>query len=186
MDGHHCAIFPANGANTPVEIFESDTPLRVEVREIVCDSGGPGKMRGGLGRRMVIRIPDDQYAPQPPVTVAVQAGRFRYPPQGIFGGNAGAKARFLNNDEPADPSGLTFCEPGDLLTFCSAGGGGYGDPFERDIKAVETDVMQGYVSIDHARRYYGVAIDSATQKADPAATDALRRLKKPADQGTEK
>jgi N-methylhydantoinase B len=45
MDGHHCAIFPANGANTPVEIFESDTPLIVESRELVCDSGGPGKMR---------------------------------------------------------------------------------------------------------------------------------------------
>ncbi len=49
MDGHHCAIFPANGANTPVEIFESDTPLIVEERCLVCDSGGPGKMRGGLG-----------------------------------------------------------------------------------------------------------------------------------------
>ncbi len=186
MDGHHCAIFPANGANTPVEIFESDTPLRVEAREIICDSGGPGKMRGGLGRRMVIRIPDDEYAPQPPVTVAVQAGRFRYPPQGIFGGSAGVKARYLNNDKPADPSGLTFCKSGDLLTFCSAGGGGYGDPFERDIEAVETDVMQGYVSIEHARKYYGVAVDSATQKADPAATDALRRLKKAADRRTEK
>ncbi len=43
MDGHHCAIFPANGANTPVEIFESDTPLIVEARELVCDSGGPGQ-----------------------------------------------------------------------------------------------------------------------------------------------
>ncbi|MGD9045895.1 MAG: hydantoinase B/oxoprolinase family protein, partial [Desulfobacterales bacterium] len=49
MDGHHCAIFPANGANTPVEIFESDTPLIVEERSLICDSGGPGKMRGGLG-----------------------------------------------------------------------------------------------------------------------------------------
>ena len=80
MDGHHCAIFPANGANTPVEILESDTPLIVEARELVCDSGGPGKMRGGLGRRMVIRVPDDEYAPLPPTTIAIQAGRFRYAP----------------------------------------------------------------------------------------------------------
>jgi N-methylhydantoinase B len=87
-DGHQCAIFPANGANTPVEIFESDTPLLVEERCLVCDSGGPGKQRGGLGRKMVIRVPDDELAPQPPTSIAVQAGRFRYPPQGLF--NAGA------------------------------------------------------------------------------------------------
>ncbi|MGD8765866.1 MAG: hydantoinase B/oxoprolinase family protein, partial [Desulfobacteraceae bacterium] len=84
MDGHHCAIFPANGANTPVEIFESDTPLVVEERSLICDSGGPGKMRGGLGRKMVVRVPDDELAPKPPTSIAVQAGRFRYPPQGLF------------------------------------------------------------------------------------------------------
>ena len=56
-DGHHVAIFPANGANTPVEIFESDTPLIVEKRELLADSGGPGKMKGGLGRRVVLPDP---------------------------------------------------------------------------------------------------------------------------------
>ncbi|MBW2513953.1 MAG: hydantoinase B/oxoprolinase family protein, partial [Deltaproteobacteria bacterium] len=80
-DGHQCAIFPANGANTPVEILESDTPLRVISRELLCDSGGPGKKRGGLGKRMRIRVPDDDLAPQAPVAIAVQAGRFRYAPQ---------------------------------------------------------------------------------------------------------
>ena len=118
MDGHHCAIFPANGANTPVEILESDTPLLVEERGLLPDSGGPGKRRGGLGRRKVIRVPDDELAPLPPVTIAVQAGRFRYPPEGLFGGGDASKARFLKNEEPADPSGLTFCRtrrPGGLL-----------------------------------------------------------------------
>ena len=154
-DGHHCAIFPANGANTPVEIFESDTPLLVEAREIVCDSGGPGKMRGGLGRRMVIRIPDDEHAPLGPVTIAMQAGRFRYPPQGIFGGHPGAKAMFLHNDQPGDPSGLTFCRPGDTLAFYSAGGGGYGNPGERDKEAVEKDMRYEYVSHEKAKTDYG-------------------------------
>jgi len=175
MDGHHCAIFPANGANTPVEIFESDTPLVVLERGLIEDSGGPGRMRGGLGRKMVVQVPADDLGPQPPVTVAVQAGRFRYPPEGIFGGGAGMKAQFLCNGTPADPSGLTLCQRGDVISFCSAGGGGYGDPWERDPAAVESDVLNGYVSIERAREDYGVVIDPAAVEVDLEATMKLRK-----------
>jgi len=175
MDGHHCAIFPANGANTPVEIFESDTPLIVESRELVCDSGGPGKMRGGIGRKMVIRVPEDAQAPRSPTTVAVQAGRFRYPPEGIFGSSPGSKARFLKNGQPADPGGLTFCDPGDVLSFYSAGGGGYGSPLERDPAAVEADAINGYISIDRAKEDYGVILDPVSRKVELTATEKLRK-----------
>ncbi|UCF91570.1 MAG: hydantoinase B/oxoprolinase family protein [Desulfobacterales bacterium] len=178
MDGHHCAIFPANGANTPVEIVESDTPLIVEERALVCDSGGPGRLRGGLGRKMVIRVPDDEFAPRPPTTVAVQAGRYRYPPEGLFKGGAGAKAQFLHNGRAADASGLTLCQSGDVLAFYSAGGGGYGDPLERDPQAVEQDVFNGYVSIEGARVDYGVIIDPVTAKADLNETAKIRALRK--------
>ncbi len=174
MDGHHCAIFPANGANTPVEIFESDTPLIVAERSLVCDSGGPGKMRGGLGRKMVIRVPDDEFAPRPPISIAVQAGRFRYPPQGLFGAKAGAKAQFMINDQCGDPSGLTLCQPGDVVHFQSAGGGGYGNPLERDPQAVEKDVFNGYASIERARQDYGVVIDPVTLKVNIEETRKLR------------
>ena len=174
MDGHHCAIFPANGANTPVEILESDTPLIIESRELVCDSGGPGNYRGGIGRKMVIRVPDGAQAPQPPTTIAVQAGRYIYPPEGIFGGKPGARARFLQNDADADPSGLTFCETGDVISFYSAGGGGYGDPLKRDPAAVAKDVRYGYVSLEKAREDYGVVIDPETLSADTGATELLR------------
>jgi N-methylhydantoinase B len=173
-DGHQCAIFPANGANTPVEILESDTPLMVLARELICDSGGAGKKRGGLGRRMTIRIPDDGHAPEPPVAIAVQAGRFRYAPQGIFGGKPGDKAKYLKNDLPADPSGLTFCDNGDTIGFHSAGGGGFGSALERDILAVEKDVHYGYVSLEKAKTDYGVIIDTKTLKADQNATQRLR------------
>lgn len=173
-DGHHCAIFPANGANTPVEIFESDTPLMVVSREIVQDSGGPGRMRGGPGRKMVICVPEGEFAPTPPVTVAVQAGRFKYPPQGLFGGHAGSRAQFLKNDEPADPSGLTFCKPGDVLSFYSAGGGGYGNPMERDAAAVEKDVQYDYVSIESAKTEYGVVIDPESGRVDLEETRRMR------------
>jgi len=174
MDGHHCAIFPANGANTPVEIIESDTPLLVEAREILCDSGGPGRKRGGLGRRMVLHIPDDETAPDGDLTIAVQAGRFRYPPRGIFDGKNSLKARFLKNGKPADPSGLTFCQPGDRVAFYSAGGGGYGSPLERDPDEVLSDVRNGYVSIGKAKEDYGVAIDPVTMTVNLAKTEALR------------
>jgi N-methylhydantoinase B len=178
MDGHHCAIFPANGANTPVEIFESDTPLIVEARSLICDSGGPGKMRGGLGRKFVIRVPDDDSAPEPPTSIAIQAGRYRYAPKGLFKGGSANKAQFVVNDRAGDPSGLTLCESGNVIKFHSAGGGGYGDPLERDPQAVEQDVFNEYVSIEQARDDYGVVIDSKTLEADLKATAKLRAERK--------
>jgi N-methylhydantoinase B len=174
-DGHYVSIFPANGANTPVEIFESDTPLLVEKRELLSDSGGAGKMKGGLGRRVVFRIPDDEYAPMPPVNLGIQSGRYRYPPEGLFGGKPGAKAQFLVSGRPGNPFGLTRMKPGDVIIMDAAGGGGYGDPLERDPEMVQDDVIQGYVSMEKAREDYGVVIDPATMKADLAATDELRR-----------
>ena len=177
-DGHHCAIFPANGANTPVEIFESDTPLIVEERSLICDSGGPGRLRGGLGRKFVVRVPDDELAPTPPTSIAIQAGRYRYPPRGLFKGGAANKARFMVNDQDGDPSGLTLCESGDIIQFHSAGGGGYGNPLERDPQAVERDVLNEYISVGQALNDYGVAIDPQTLKADLAQTSKLRSQRK--------
>jgi N-methylhydantoinase B len=156
-DGEHCYIFPANGANTPVEILESDTPLIVESRELLIDSGGPGKLRGGLGRRVVFRVPDDEYGPLPPVNLGIQSGRYRLPPEGLFGGKAGARAQFLVNRESGDPYGLTRLQPGDVVTMDAAGGGGYGDPKERDRDALIRDVRDGKVSLESAQEEYGLA-----------------------------
>jgi N-methylhydantoinase B len=178
MDGHYVAIFPANGANTPVEILESDTPLIVEKRELLADSGGPGKMKGGLGRSVVLRIPDDKYAPLPPVNLGMQSGRFRYPPQGLFGGKNGSKARFLVNGEPGNPYGLTQLKPGDMVIMDAAGGGGYGAPLEREMELVESDVTEGYVSIESASEDYGVVIDPETGKVDLKASQKLRKALK--------
>jgi N-methylhydantoinase B len=174
MDGHQCAIFPANGANTPVEIFESDTPLIVEERSLITDSGGAGKQRGGLGRKMVIRVPDDEFAPQPPTSIAVQAGRYRYAPQGLFGAGPGAGAQFVINDDTGDPSGLTLCQSGDIIQFHSAGGGGYGNPLERDPEAVAADAFNGYISVERAREDYGVVVDPGTFKVNMEETERLR------------
>ncbi len=173
-DGNYVYIFPANGANTPVEIFESDTPLIVEKRELLINSAGPGRMKGGLGQREVFKIPDDQYGPLPPVNLGIQAGRHILPPEGLFGGKPGARAQFLINEVPGNPFGLTQLKPGDRVTIDAAGGGGYGNPLERDPEMVERDVLEGYVSLERAKEDYGVVIDPKTLKLDKEATKRLR------------
>jgi len=173
-DGEYCYIFPANGANTPVEIFESDTPLLVEKRELIRDSGGPGRTKGGLGRRMILKIPDDAYAPIPPVYLGIQAGRYRYPPEGLFGGMPGGKASFLVNGNAGNAYGLTRLKPGDVVVMDAAGGGGYGSPLEREPEMVAADVMEGYVSLAAARERYGVVVREDDFSVDQEATNKLR------------
>lgn len=170
-DGNYVYIFPANGANTPVEIFENDTPLIVEKRELIMDSGGPGKMRGGLGKREVFKIPDDEYAPLAPVNLGIQAGRYIYPPEGLFGGKPGAKAQFLINGSPGNPYGLTQLKPGDVVTINAPGGGGYGNPLDRDAEMLASDVAEGYVSLDGAHSDYGVDVKPGTPEIDVTKTD---------------
>lgn len=174
-DGYYDYIFPANGANTPVEIFESDTPLIVEKRELLTDSGGPGRKKGGLGRRVVFRVPDDEYAPSSMVSLGIQSGRFKYPPEGLFGGKEGRKALFTVNDEKGNPYGLTQLSPGDRVVMDAAGGGGYGDPAERDPELVALDVREGHVSVERAREDYGVVLNAETLEVDLPATTALRK-----------
>jgi N-methylhydantoinase B len=173
-DGNYVYIFPANGANTPVEIFESDTPLIVEKRELLADSGGPGKMKGGLGKRELFRIPDDEYGPIPPVNLGIQAGRYLYPAEGLFGGKTGTRAQFLVNGDPGNSYGLTQLKQGDVVTIDAPGGGGYGNPLEREPEMVLRDVLEGYVSLEHARTEYGVVIDPVTFAVDEARTKELR------------
>jgi len=174
-DGNYVYIFPANGANTPVEIFESDTPLIVEKREVLADSGGPGRMKGGLGKREVFKVPDDQYAPIPPVNLGIQAGRYLYPAEGLFDGKPGTRAQLLINGIQGNSYGLTQLQPGDTITIDAPGGGGYGNPLEREPDMVLNDVIEGYVSIERAETDYGVVINPETYTVNMEKTRRLRR-----------
>ena len=153
-DGSGSFVFPANAANTPVEIFESDTPLVIRSRELLVDSGGAGRFRGAQGRREVIWVPDEEHGPLGSVGMAIQSGRFQLAPEGLFGGRSGSLARLTVNGRPADSYGLTRLRKGDVVEFDTAGGGGFGDPAERDAAAVARDVASGRVSAERARLDY--------------------------------
>jgi N-methylhydantoinase B len=109
------------------------------------------------------------------VNLGIQSGRYRYPPEGLFNGKDGAKAQFLINGEKGNPYGLTQLRPGDVVTMDAAGGGGYGDPLQRDVELVQRDVLHGYVSIEGARDHYGVVIDPDSMDIDMDATRTLRQ-----------
>ena len=128
----------------------------------------------GVGGILLIPFGIKEYAPLSPVNLGIQAGRYRYPPEGLFGGKQGARASFLVNGEEGNPYTLTRLQPGDVITMDASGGGGYGDPFERDPEMVKKDVIEGYVSIEKAKEDYGVVIDPETMEIDQDSTSTLR------------
>ena len=164
-DGSGSFVFPANAANTPVEIFESDTPLVIRSRELLADSGGAGKFRGAQGRREVIWVPDDEHGPRGSVGMAIQSGRFQRAPEGLYGGRAGGLARLTVNGRPADPYGLTRLKRGDVVEFDTAGGGGFGDPAERDAAVLARDLASGRVTPGRAAIDYRFTPDEAPRAA---------------------
>ncbi len=180
-DGHSPAHFPTNASNVPGEIFESDTPLILQSREMVTDSGGAGMQRGGLGYREVYTVPDDQDAPDGPVTaILLHCGGFERGASGLFGGKVGAKGGYTINGVATDWGGAEYLKPGDTIVHIHGGGGGYGDPLERDPEMVLRDIVNQYVSVGSARQDYGVVVDPVAMKVDIGATRALREtMRKP-------
>jgi N-methylhydantoinase B len=172
----------SNQANVPVEMIEADYPIRIERYEFVADTGGAGKYRGGLGLAREYRIlADDIY-------FGVRSDKCLYPPHGLFGGQTGAPAVNLIRSETGDrvlpsmPMKPITLHAGDVYRHVMAGGGGFGDPVERDPEKVRADVLDGKVTIDHARNSYGVIFcDGAQLNVDTSATSALRATRRVAD-----
>ena len=165
-----------NVMNTPVEAIETEFPVRVERYELACDSGGPGTFRGGLGVRRQWRILADE------TSVNLRMDRFKFSSPGVFGAKpARASQALLNpgsNSERALTSkvaGLRLTR-GDLLSVEFAGGGGWGDPYRRDVARVREDVVRGYVSLACAQEDYGVVL-KPDLAVDADATLRLRREK---------
>jgi N-methylhydantoinase B len=139
-DGPSCLAFPLNTRTVPVEMIEATGIVRIDAKELIADSGGAGRQRGGLGQRTTFRALVDG------VEVRVGA-QLDHPPAGAEGGASGAAVRLLIDDDavPGLAEGRVLAR-GQRLTIESAGGGGYGPVAERDPAAHQADLEDGYVS----------------------------------------
>jgi N-methylhydantoinase B len=167
-DGH--SLFP-NFTNVPNEFLERYFPLVIERYETVADSGGAGLHRGGNGIIMSYRFLEAG-------KIAIHDDRWFVPPWGVNGGAPGARARKIL--EKPDGSQTIVgnkiedmaVEADDVLHFITWGGGGWGDPFDRDPALVAKEIEQGLVTVEGAKAY-GVVI-AGDGGVDSAATEALR------------
>jgi N-methylhydantoinase B len=165
----------ANGSLTPIEILETEFPIELQRFELVQDSGGPGRQRGGLGYVREYRMLGDS-------SFATRGGKQLTPAAGREGGLPGRLSRLVVN--PGTPTqriivardGNVALKAGDVLRIEQAGGGGYGEPHTRPAESVLDDVREGYVSVAAARDVYGVVILGAERawRVDESATAQLR------------
>ena len=180
-DGLSATGFPSGVAGVPAEAVETLSSLIQHRRELRPDSGGPGLYRGGLGQytEMGCRT-------QETWTVSAMVDRINHPPEGMLGGGSGARGEFLlDGERSGQPKALLALRPDQRVQLNLPGGGGFGDPLERDPEMVLADVVEGYVSMEGAERDYGVVIRCVgpadrmvrlpeDYRIDEKATEALR------------
>ncbi len=168
------AIYQRHNENYPGEFMEMEYPLRLERYAIAPDSGGPGKYRGGCGVIRDVRLLAEEG------TFGLRVENNRFPAWGVAGGMGGGLSRVvLNPGTPAEREIRAFSDDnhwkrGDLVRIYTAGGGGWGDPLERDPDRVLDDAKDGFVSLESAFDHYGVLIDPVTLEVDAPGTTSRR------------
>ena len=162
----------ANMASQSAEVMEAEQPVQIIAYELMQDRAGPGKFRGGVPYRRDIQLDETE------AVLQIRSDRRKIRPYGLYGGRPGRpSANVLNphrNARVLESKVTTTMFRGDVIRHEWAGGGGWGDPLERDPHRVLRDVRNEYVSAEAARGDYGVVIDTATWTVDEAATGALR------------
>ncbi|MCA1283958.1 hydantoinase B/oxoprolinase family protein [Salipiger bermudensis] len=158
--------------NTPIEITETEVPVEFVKYGLARDTGGAGRWRGGLATEMAFRV----FTPDSRIT-ARNRDRSFFRPWGTDGGRAAGLADMVVNPDTPDARRMgskdtAILQPGDVLEVRSAGGGGRGNPAEREPWRVARDVARGYVSPEAAERDYGVILRDG--EVDEAATEAAR------------
>ena len=159
----------------PIEIHETEFPMRVVRFDVRADSGGPGKFRGGLGCTREYQLLED-------AAVRVRGKgemRSKVPPWGVFGGKPARTGSIaVNGVEVPETAREAVVKPGDIVRVNMNAGGGYGDPLDRDPELVLGDVLDGYVTLNGARDDYGVVINSNSLTIDTKATQSLREQRR--------
>ena len=140
-DGISCLSWPSNVSSTAIEITEHIAPLRVHYKRLRPDSGGPGRHRGGLGQEIAVESRSET-----PIAVSFLAERTIFPAFGIEGGKAGAPGVLRINGDKVDPKKQYVLSRGDTVILATPGGGGHGDPEQRNKMALESDIQAGYTS----------------------------------------
>lgn len=170
QDGLSATPYPSGVRNVPVEITEAITPLVIWRKDYRADSGGPGKQRGGLGQIMEISSRENA-----PFGLFARYERVHFPPRGREGGGNGANGKLTLKESGTAlrNKGFQVVPRGERLLVEMPGGGGYGNPLERDPAKVAADVKAGLVSMEAAARDYGVAV-LADFSVDAAETARLR------------
>ena len=162
-----------NMSNTPVEVLESQHPIRIDEYGFVPDSCGAGKWRGGLGLRRRYTLLNDE------ATLQLRSDRVKFLPYGLDGGKPARGTRNVLNpaaDAREMPAKFaTVLTRGDVIQHDQPGGGGFGDPFTRDPARVAADVRDEKITIEFARREHGVVIDPSTLEVDGEGTARARR-----------
>lgn len=175
-DGLSATAFPSGVRNVPIEITEMISPVVFWRKEYRQDSGGAGRWRGGLGQVMEMGLTENV-----PFAVGAIFDRVDHAPRGRAGGGPGGLGVVrLASGKRLNAKGRQTIPAGDRLVLEMSGGGGYGDPFTRPPEEVAEDVRNGLVSVERARRDYGVAL-AADGSVDSAATAHLRASRSAAD-----
>lgn len=157
-----------NTSNAPIEVIELEHPLKVEKYGLLPDSCGAGKFRGGVGVTKVITALTEMDITVIPMRMGIE-------PYGLNGGQGG-KTDYcaIELADGSKPTNASAVPSGTKVVIRTSGGGGWGNPLERDFEKIEYDVLNGYVSVEAARDIYKVVIDTDTFKVDKEATEKLR------------
>ena len=173
----------ANMAAQSAEVSEIENPVEILANELVADACGAGRFRGGAPFYRDYRMREEE------ATVQVRSDRQVHRPYGLYGGRPGAPGAVVLNPEGEAktlPSKITMtCRRGDVVRWVLPGGGGWGDPLDRDPGRVLRDVRNELVSPTAAERDYGVVVDTGRWTVDEAATARLRAERRAAQTGRE-
>jgi len=173
-DGAHCLSFPTTVGNTAIEILESDAPILFQSKELMCDSGGPGKFRGGCGQRISFIVDEDGVEPGEQIITMIKGGKTDFPPLGVLGGKPAPTVKLRINNKECRNERQHVLKGGDFFVYELPGGGGYGNPLERDVRMVLKDVRDGILSFESAETDYGVIIGQNGLIVDLEGTRNLR------------